>query len=744
MRHLPFKPFNRYTATCLAGTLLLMLSSHVVPSWAEPPMPDRHNSFSDEEEGESPSDYYSAYAEQAMEAYRKGESTKAIDLMTKAFRLAPDNSAVINNLAACYIQRGVYFQNTKKDFPKAISDYRLALFFLAHEWPSKAPRSGASEANIKILEDNLEGAMKNAGNPVNDWKWHLQSAWELRRKGNLQEAMVEYAWVTRLNPKHSEAWAAQGDIYTVRQKPDRAVVAYQKAVDTDLAPSSALYVKLGTALLQTGLPEKAVEAYNKALALSPGNKDALLALEQIWKKEITLDSRNMSAHLNLGAVYQQMGRYDDAFAQYQVADRLSPGNPLVKLNLGSLHQARGQLDQASAMYDTVLQQNPGNAQALLYKADILKQQGRAQEAEQFLQRALQASPDKKQVLDQLIAVYKAQGDPVKIKAGIRSYADAFPQDAAIQYQAGLSLHEAKEYEAAIEYYRKAIRLKPGMSEAHANMGTALHALNRREEAIGALQQAVTLNPSLDEVKNLISTLQQQKKSQTLLKAAQLHEQGNYKEALKGYEEAIKQDPENGDLYARYGLALQALKRFPDAIAAYDKAIRFRPEAAAYYYYKGTVYDEQNQMDTARTLYEKALSLDNDLNQAKEALKSLESSQATMLEAQALESYNSQNYAKALQAIDQLLKADPNHAMAYYYRGLVYDAQKKLEPARVAYQKSIDLNPALSDAVYALAVVLDTQGKKAEAKKIYQRFIDLVKDQPEDDFVKYAKERLSSL
>ncbi len=695
-------------------------------------------------EEESPTEYYSNYAEQAMQHYRKGESTKAIELMSKAYQLAPNNTAILNNLAASYIQRGVYYQNKAKDYPKAISDYRNALFLLEFDWPESVQRTQAGQANVEILDDNLTNAMKSANIPIADSKWHLQSAWELRRKGLLPEAMVEYAWATKLNPKNSEAWAAQGDIYTVRQKHQKAIDAYQKAIDSASAPSDALYIKLGTAQLQTENPQKAVDAFNKALAINPKSKDALLALEQVWKKEIVLDPRNMSAHLNLGAVYQQMNRFEEAHAQYQVAERLSPNNPLIKMNLSSLYLAQGNKQQASQMVDAILQQNPNNAQALLYKADILKQQGRPQEAEQFLQKALQSSPNKKQILDQLIGIYKGEGNALKLKSGWDMYTRQFPQDADVHYQAALSMHEMKDYDSAIAYYQKAIQLKPGMAEAHANLGTALHAVNRDQEALAALKKALSLNPQLDQAKDLIGALETRQGSKIMVEATQLHEQGKYAEAARKYEEALKRETSNATLYANYGLTLQALKRYKEAVTAYDKALALEPENATYYYYKGTAYDQQSQWDAARKQFEMALAKDSNLTQAQEALNMLANATTQTGLAKALEAYEKQQYPQALQQVDAVLKADPDNAMAYYYQGLVFDAQKKLPQAKTAYEKALSLDSGMTDAVYALAVVLDTQGNKAEAKKQYQQFINMTQGQPEDDFVRYAKERISTL
>jgi len=692
----------------------------------------------------APSEYYANYSEQAMTAFHKGEYTQAIDLLTKALQMSPTNTALLNNLAASYVQRGVFYQNSSRDYEKALADYRMGTFYLVHEWPSGVPYKGGSEENVRILKANLESVWSALKVAPDNWKWHLQAAWDLRRKGLLQQAMVEYAMTTDINPKASEAWAAQGDIYSVRQKWEKAVNAYQKAIETASAKSDSLYVHLGTAELQTSQPEKAVDAFNQAMAINPQNKDATLALEQMWRKELSLNPRNVAAHINLGAVYQQMDRPHDAYNEYEAAEHLSPGNPLVKLNLASLAISQKDWPHADAWADSVLSQDPSNVKALLYKADILKQTGRGPQAEQYLSRALDTAPDKKAIMDQLVSIYKAQGDNQKLHDTWQRYAEMFPNDADVQYQAGVSLHEIKDYEGAVHYYQQAIRLKPDFADAYANLGTALHALNRDSEALAALQKAQKLNPNMEEVKTLVASLNQADASQALTEAVRLHQAGQYKEAAAQYEIALKRDPKNPDILSRYGLALQSLRLNKEAEAAYDKAIAASPDTAIYYYYKGTLLDEQNQVPEATRMYEKALSLDPDMTQAKDALTNLKTATADNSLNNVLAAYNKKEYPQALQLVNKVIVGDADNATAYYYKGLIYDAQKKPVLAQEAYQKTLELNPKNTDAAYALAVALDTEGKKEEAKTHYEQFLDLMKDQPEDDFVKYAKQRVSAL
>lgn len=695
-------------------------------------------------------DYYANFYDQAMTAYQKGDSTTAIDLLTKAFRLAPNNAAILNNLAAAYIQRGVGFQNKNKNYASAADDYRKALFYLEYMWPASVQKTPSNTQNVDIARDNLTNAIKGLqANPA-DAKWHQQAAVELQRKGQLQGALVEYAWVTRLAPNAGDAWLKQGDLLGVFQRWDKALAAYQKAAQATPSPSDVVFVKLGTAFLQTQNAPKAVDMFNKALALKPKNRDALLGLEQVWRKEIGLNPNNMSAHLNLGAVYQQLERYDDAQGQYALAQRMAPSNPLVPLNIGSLLMAKKQYQAALTYFDQALKIDPNNAQALTYKADALKELGRTDDAAALLQKAAQhggpaISPaNTRNTFEDLVSAATATHDATKIKSAWASYAAAFPNDADVAYRAGLALHEQKAYPDAVAYYQQAIRLDAKNADAYANLGSALVALNRQSEAADALNKAIAINPKLDSAKSLLAKIQQGQQSQLAVEASKFHEQGQLAKAVPLYEKALAADPTNDDILSRYGLALQGLKRYDEALKAYDKAINLNKKEALYPYYKGTLLAQQGKPTLAKTAFESALMLDPNLTQAKEAIAALQSQNAETLLLKAYEAYDKKQYPQAQSMLNEVLKADPNNAMAHYYQGLVYEATQKMDQAKASYEKAVTLNPKFGDALYALAVVCDTQGQVEPAKKYYQAFLTATQGQPEDEFIKYAKERLTQL
>lgn len=744
----PERAAKRLTIPSAMGTLLALTLQLTIPvtvtlSGVETP------SVGWAQTSPSAANSYIAYYNQAMEAFRAGNSEKAIDLLTKAHRLNPNDTAVVNNLAASYIQQGVRFHNDQKNYAKAADSYRKALFYLEYMWPdasaqpANVPPSN-NQKNIDVAFQNLKVAMENMKQNPNDSQALLQQAWTDRRAGNLPAAMTSFGQAARSNPRLADAWVAQGDIYVVFQRPDRAIPMYQKAIQNASAPSDATFVKLGTAYQKQNDPPRAADAFNQAVAINPKNQDALLALEQIWKKEIVLNPRNLSAHLNLGTVYQRLGRPEDAQAQYAVAQQLSPNNPIIDLNMGSLAQAKGQLNEALAHYDSVLAKDPNNTQALINKADVLKSLNRPKEAEVTLNRALSLAKDKRTVIEQLLANYQQQGDVQKIKGGWENYTRTYPQDPDVQYRAGLAMHEIRDFEKAIFYYRQAIQLDAKRVEAYANLGSALHAVNRDEEAIETLRKAQAMDGNLQEVNTLLTALTTNRQTEVLVNAAKAHEQGNYRAAIDGYEQVLKVDAKNGDVWSRYGLALQASHRDKEAMEAFSKAIALEPNNPNYFYYKGLLLEEQRNDKEAMVAYKKALAIKPDFAEVKQAMAAMEADEAQDNLAQAYDAYEQKQYTRSLQLLDQVLQQEPRNAQAFYYRGLVYEGQNKLDLARKAYESSVEYDPNNADALYALAVACDELKDTQSALTYYQRFVELNANQAEDDYTKFAKERIEAL
>jgi Flp pilus assembly protein TadD len=152
-------------------------------------------------------------------------------------------------------------------------------------------------------------------------------------------------------------------IYAARGDFDRALRALAEVRIAD-PKDPQVDGEEGLILAQAGRWTEAEAALRKAVAISPNDANVLNALGLIaWQHEGHLDEAasyfskaigfhteaddfNASLHSNLGAVYGQQGRFADAIVQFQIAVRISPGDPEFLTNLAIAFQAVGRNDDA--------------------------------------------------------------------------------------------------------------------------------------------------------------------------------------------------------------------------------------------------------------------------------------------------------------------------------------------------------------------------------------------------------------
>jgi tetratricopeptide (TPR) repeat protein len=149
------------------------------------------------------------------------------------------------------------------------------------------------------------------------------------------------------------------------------------------------------------------------IAFQQGKAD--MASNLIWKA-VQLDPGFLDAYLNLGQIYQHLGRNEDAAACFQKALELDPANgearalldaltphaPLPSgshtmsvqeaLEYASREHREGNLEQAEGIYQAILQAEPSNADALHLLGIIRAQQSRFDESIDLIRQAIAANP----------------------------------------------------------------------------------------------------------------------------------------------------------------------------------------------------------------------------------------------------------------------------------------------------------------------------------------------------------------
>ncbi len=157
--------------------------------------------------------------------------------------------------------------------------------------------------------------------------------------------------------------------------------------------------------------------------------------EQIFQ-ELIAKAPERNNFTNLGIIRFLLGQYEEAIAAFQKALALDPGQVDVTLNLAEAELALGRTREAQEHFHAVLKdieknRPPGglSVEASMTQAQCLAHLGRKREAVEITQKALRQNPDDPSVLQSAPLVYALAGERnsalVNIKSalekGVRSY-----------------------------------------------------------------------------------------------------------------------------------------------------------------------------------------------------------------------------------------------------------------------------------------------------------------------------------
>lgn len=237
-------------------------------------------------------------------------------------------------------------------------------------------------------------------------------------------------------------------------------------------------------------------------------------------------------------------------------------------------------------------------------------------------------------------------------------AETNPESAMAYCNLGVICNGKNLYKESEQYFRKALRLKPGFLEAQSNLGLSLTEQHRYEEAEQALQEALRIMP-------------------------------NYSRAL----------------YC-YGHLCYKTKRTAESEGYFHRAILADPRMVVAYADLGTLLLEQNRRDEAVKLYRFALSLRPDFVLARSNLAKILAERGDLNEAIPL-------YERAVKDGRNVAELHFNLALAYRQTGRFDDAIRELRSA-------IKLKPKFADGYLELGKTLAANHQYGEAIDIFRR------------------------
>lgn len=253
----------------------------------------------------------------------------------------------------------------------------------------------------------------------------------------------------------AKAWFTRGEIYY--QLVDPATQALYGKFTKDLQPGEAL--------------QKAVESYNKALALDGPTGE--------YGKQVPDRLKNLyNMAFNAGVAGYQAKEYDKALAGFKLASQINPQDSTAVLYSAYTQDAKQDYTGAKASYNQLLgldvyKTKPVPVTVYARLLSIARQEKNDAEAQKVIQQGLAAYPTNKTFLIEDLNSSMSGGNNTAALDKISKAIAADPSNANLYAVRG-SLYDAqKKTDAsalAQEDYKKAISLDPNNFDAQFNMG----------------------------------------------------------------------------------------------------------------------------------------------------------------------------------------------------------------------------------------------------------------------------------
>ena len=398
--------------------------------------------------------------------------------------------------------------------------------------------------------------------------------------------MQELSKAVELDEIFAEAHLLRGDALKELEDYGAAIQSYSTAIDLKPEPKTKLAHALngrGECYKESQPPflDLAMNDFDSAYELDRRNadiaanygdmlinvlRDARRAI-RVLDKAIELDPENAEAWANRGWARTQMREFDESVADLEKAIELDPQKFEYYSTLANIHLYEEEYAPAiEALTKAIETYKPEEST----DPDIFVS-GYLSLADARLKLAKELKdPEKAHEQYELIL---SDTDPV-----LAEYPDQYPESGYALFRRGVALRMLERYSEAIKTLNDAIQLVPPgeesqyLAEAYLKRGICWHYQGQDALARGDFEQSASINYEDPLAQLWIGYTYAQ--------------EGDYRQAIDAYGEAISLNPKFSLAYVNRALAYIQVESYKKAIDNFNHAIRHEPSEASHYYLRG--------------------------------------------------------------------------------------------------------------------------------------------------------------
>jgi tetratricopeptide (TPR) repeat protein len=368
-------------------------------------------------------------------------------------------------------------------------------------------------------------------------------------------------------------------IFVMMGKPEKAIEEIQKL--SDAFPDETRYLEmLAESYMAGGMYDKALELYNRILAVDPGNPYINISLSDYYRKQ----GDRVKSLEYLKAGFSNPGLDIDTkvsilLAYYSVTEFYTSYR-----------------EEAFELATILVNTHPNDPKAHSIYADFLMQDKRYEEARDSFRKVLSIDSTKYLIWEQLLFAESELRDNEAMASESKRALALFPDQPMLYLFAGAASFQLKDYESAAKYFKNGANFvvfnDKMLAQFYSYLGDTYFQLNDHEQSDAAYEKVLKIEPANVLVLNNY--------------AYYLSLRGeNLEKAEQMAKKAVEIEPDNSSYLDTYGWVLFRLGRYEEAKTWIARAIEKGEASAVVLEHYGDVLWKLNDRKEAVKYWEQA-------------------------------------------------------------------------------------------------------------------------------------------
>lgn len=494
----------------------------------------------------------------------------------------------------------------------------------AQEYYKKAVAVSPSDLNLRLSYAKILDENKNDEDALKEFSYVLS-----RSKQDDKEILfiLERTFAKKLdaNPNNANLNANMGAVLQKEGQLDKALTYYKQAETLD--PSNInTRINVGTLYQQKGDYRTAIKAYESVLILYPDNVNAILYRAQCYdklgdsriaqegyKKVLSIDPNNQQIKDQMLANVKKTSS-PLQFVEYVKTNFASNSSEIIYDYAIELHKD-GKIDDALYMYDEAIKlaDTKANSEMYINKSLAQAQNKDYDSALSTLTNAQAKFPNDKTISQNISNIKGMKTDNLITKASefynaknyneaIKTYQSINPPTVNTMLGIATSYQELGDRDNAIEYYKKALELKPVDSDIAYYIAVLYGEKEDYASAKDYLRKAITFNKNNQQAAQYLASIEEAEGANLLNDAISKYDNGDYDNSLNELNQILSKEPNNA--YALYyrGMIYDSKAKQKEAISDLKKAYELNKDLIVCNYMIATEYDALEKYKEALEYY----------------------------------------------------------------------------------------------------------------------------------------------